>query len=340
MIKDAIVKKTGISIIVADKISMIPMKKVVLPVLLLLVSIGPVFSQFDAQLSQYMFHISSFNPAAVGEGNMIQITGQDRIQWVGMPNAGSTLVCSINSPLKIGKSTNGVGFSFLKDQVGLFTNSSAHLQYAYKKKLGTNVLSIGADLGFASIGFNGDSVRKIPIGEYHNIEGDPVIPKNSVTGMALDINIGAFYSTPTYYAGVSFSHINSPTVNWGDSMKFKPSGTLYLTGGGTVVMADPKFVLKPSTLIKTDFSSFQIDLSARVEYNNKYWGGLSYRLQDAVVVLAGINISGGLSIGYSYDLPTTKIITASWGSHEILVMYSFEYMFGKRTSRYKSIRIL
>ena len=77
-----------------------------------------------------------------------------------------------------------------------------------------------------------------------------------------------------------------------------------------------------------------------LEYNNKYWGGLSYRLQDAVVVLAGINISGGLSIGYSYDLPTTRIITVSSGSHEVLVMYSFEYMFGKRTSRYKSIRIL
>ena len=324
----------------AAKISIIPMKKVVLSILLLLISIGSVFSQFDAQLSQYMFHISSFNPAAVGEGNMIQITGQDRIQWIGIPNAGQTTVFSINSPLKIANSTNGVGFTFLNDKVGLFTNQSAHLQYAYKKKLGTNVLSIGADLGFVSIGFNGDSVRKIPIGDYHNIEGDPVIPKNNVTGMSLNINVGTFYSTPTYYAGLSYSHLNGPTVNWGDTLKFKPAGTLYLTGGGTIAMADPKFVLKPSTLIKTDFSSLQFDLSARLEYNNKYWGGLSYRLQDAVVVLAGINISGGLSIGYSYDLPTSRIITVSSGSHEILVMYSFEYMFGKRTSKYKSIRIL
>ena len=316
------------------------MKKVVCSILLLLISIGSVFSQFDAQLSQYMFHISSFNPAAVGEGNMIQITGQDRIQWVGMPNAGQTTIFSINSPLKIAKSMNGVGFTFLNDKVGLFTNQAAHLQYAYKKKLGTNVLSIGADLGFVSIGFNGDSVRKIPIGDYHDIEGDPVIPKNNVTGMSLDINVGAFYTTPIYYAGLSYSHLNSPTVNWGDSLKFKPGGTLYLTGGGTIQMSDPKFVLKPSTLIKTDFSSLQVDLSARLEYNNKYWGGLSYRLQDAVVVLAGINISGGLSVGYSYDLPTSKIISVSSGSHEILVMYSFEYMFGKRTSRYKSIRIL
>jgi len=113
-----------------------------------------------------------------------------------------------------------------------------------------------------------------------------------------------------------------------------------LTGGYNFVMADPKFILKPSALYKTDFSSWQLDLSSRLEYNNKYWGGLTYRVQDAVVVLAGINISGGLSIGYSYDLPTSQIISVSSGTHEIVVMYSFEYIFGKRNSRYKSIRIL
>ena len=328
-----------------DKLSEVPMKKVVLSILLLLISIGSVFSQFDAQLSQYMFHISSFNPAAVGEGNMIQVTGQHRIQWIGIPNAGQTTVFSINAPLKIANSSNGVGFTFLNDKVGQFINQSAHLQYAFKKKLGTGVLSIGADLGFVSLGFNnGDSIQDpkhiIPIGDYHQISEDPEIPKSSVVGMSFDMNVGLFYSTPTYYAGLSYLHLNSPTVNWGDKSEFKEFGTLFLTGGYNLALANPKYVLKPSTLFKTDYSSWQLDLSSRLEYDNKYWGGLSYRVQDAVVVLAGINIAGGLSIGYSYDLPTSQIITVSSGSHEIIVMYSFEYIFGKRNNKYKSIRIL
>ncbi len=99
-------------------------------------------------------------------------------------------------------------------------------------------------------------------------------------------------------------------------------------------------MFKPSSLVKTDFSSLQCDLTARVEYDNKYWGGLSYRFQDAVMFLAGLNVTGGLSIGYSYDLPTSQIITVSSGSHEILVMYSFEYLFSKKNSKYRSIRIL
>ena len=93
------------------------MKKVVLSLLLLLLSIGSAFSQFDAQMSQYMFHTSSFNPAAVGDGDMIQITGQHRIQWVGMPNGGLTTNFSISSPLKFENIKQGIGLSFLNDNV-------------------------------------------------------------------------------------------------------------------------------------------------------------------------------------------------------------------------------
>jgi len=318
------------------------MKKVFLSILFSLVCIGTVFSQFDAQLSQYMCHHTSFNPAAAGEGGMVQVTGQHRIQWVGMPNAGQTTVFSINTPLKIGRSLNGIGIRFVNDKVGIFTNQTAHLQYAFKKSLGAGVISVGADFGFVSLGFSGDSVRKMPAGfdDYHHISEDPEIPKGSMVGMGFDMTLGVFYSTPKAYAGLSYMHLNNPKVNWGDRSEFQLPGTMYLTGGYNWVLANPKFVLKPSTLLKTDFNSFQLDLSSRLEYDDRYWGGLSYRLQDAVVVLAGINITGGLSIGYSYDLPISKIITVSSGSHEILLVYSFQYLMGKRTSKYKSIRIL
>lgn len=316
----------------------ISMKKAVFCFSLLFLSVGSAFSQFDAQLSQYMFHNSSFNPAAVGEGDMIQIIGQHRIQWVGMPNAPQTTVFSINSPVKIGNVLQGIGVKFLNDKVGLFTNQSAHLQYAFKKKLGVGLLSVGADFGLETIGFDG-SKDSIPTGDYHN-PSDPQIPKTNVKGMAFDMNLGVFYSTPKLYAGISYLHVNSPKVSWGNNIEFKQTGSMFFTGGYNLILPDSKYVLKPSTLIKTDMSSVQCDLTARMEYDNKYWGGISCRIQDAVVFLAGINISNGLSIGYSYDLPISKIITASSGSHEILVMYSFEYVFAKKHSKYKSIRIL
>ena len=45
------------------------------------------FSQFDAQVSQYMFHMPAYNPASIGENGMINVTGQYRMQWMGMPGA-------------------------------------------------------------------------------------------------------------------------------------------------------------------------------------------------------------------------------------------------------------
>lgn len=321
------------------------MKKVVFSILLLLISTGSVFSQFDAQLSQYMFHVSSFNPAAVGENDMIHATLQDRLQWLGFRNAGKTFLASINSPLKIGNSNNGIGLIFMIDQVGQFKNQTVHLQYAYKKRLGSGVLSVGADIGAVSLGFNnGDSIQDpkhiIPIGDYHQISEDPEIPKSSVVGTSFDVNAGVFYSTKKFYTGLSYSHLNNPTVAWGDKSEFKQYGSLYLTGGYNFVLADPKYILKPSTLIKTDFSSWQIDVTSCLEYDNKYWGGISYRFQDAVVILAGIDISSELSVGCSYDVPTSKIISVSPGSLEFLVTYDLQYVFGKRNSKYKSIRIL
>jgi len=316
------------------------MRKIVLSILFIFVCLGSAFSQFDAQLSQYMFHNSAFNPAAVGEGDLIQITGQHRIQWVGMPNAPQTTFFSIHSPLKIGNSFHGVGFRFLNDKAGLFTNQTAQLQYAYKKKLGLGVLSLGADLGFVSLGFRGDSVHLPTVGEYHD-PNDLLIPTTSINGMSFDMNIGVFFATPRFYTGLSYSHLNNPTVSLSDERTdIRLQGSLFLTGGYNWILPDTKIVVKPSTLLKTDFSSLQLDLSTRLEYDNKFWGGLSYRIQDAVVILAGINIAGGLSIGYSYDLPTSNIIRVSSGSHEIMLVYGFEYVFEKRTSKFKSIRIL
>ncbi len=318
-----------------------PMKKVVLSLLLLLICIGSAYSQFNAQLSQYMFHNASFNPAAVGEDEMIQITGQHRIQWLGIPNAGRTTVFSINSPFKLQKTNHGAGFIFVNEKKGQFTNQTAHLQYAYKKHLNEGVLSIGTNIGFVSLGFNGgDSIHQISIGDYHDIAGDPEIPKTGVAGISFDLGLGVFYSTPTLYAGISYLHLNNPVVRWGDLTEFKQNSSFFITGGYNWTLPDTKYVFKPSTLFKTDFSTLQLDVTARMEYDNKYWGGLSYRIQDAVVFLAGINISEGFSLGYSYDLPTSKIITVSSGSHEIILLYSFEYVLGKRTSKYKSIRIL
>lgn len=315
------------------------MKKLVLGAFLAIS--GSLFSQFDAQLSQYMLHNNAFNPAAAGQNNLIDVTGQHRINMVSMPGGGTTTLFSINSPIKIGNKTHGVGLCFIDDKIGWFSNQSIHAQYAYKTKLADGRLSIGVEAGFVSLGFSGDSVAQhtISMGEFH-ITGDDAIPQAKVIGMGFDISLGLWYSTDNWYAGASYQHLNQPVVKWGEKSEFKQPGLVYVTGGLSKTLENPKYILKPSVLLKSDFTKLQIDLSSRLEYDNKFWGGLTLRPLNTLVLMAGMNINGGLSVGYAFDIATSRLITTNFGSHELVLTYSFEYVFSKQNSKYRSIRYL
>lgn len=310
----------------------------------LVIATQVLYGQFDAQQSQYMLHHAGFNPAAAGEAGKIDVTGQHRLQWIGMPNGGSTTLFGLNAPLRLGDRTLGLGILFQNDRVGLFVNQGVHLQNAFRIKLGSGNLNIGAQLGFLSVGFRGDSARgpQVPLGDYHDISGDPAIPKTMVEGFGFDAGLGLWYTQGNFYAGLSVSRINQPVIEWGEEYEFKPASTFYLTGGFNRTLNNPRWVVTPSFLAKTDTYTFEVDLSTVVHYNQQYWGGLSFRYGNAVVILAGINIGTGLSLGYAFDLPISRLIQASWGSHEIMLSYEMEMNLGGvgRRKNYKSIRIL
>jgi type IX secretion system PorP/SprF family membrane protein len=99
-------------------------------------------------------------------------------------------------------------------------------------------------------------------------------------------------------------------------------------------------VLVPSLYVKTDFAALQVDLNVNAIIKDKYWGGLTYRHQDAIVILAGMELLTGLKIGYSYDITISRLVSYSSGSHEVMIGYSFDLNLEKRTKRYKSVRYL
>ena len=295
-------------------------------------------AQFDSQIAHYMFFKGVFNPAAAGEGNLMKVSGLHRMQWIGIPNAPQTTYFHFQSPFVIGKTEHGAGIRFENENIGLLSEKAVHAQYAFKYALGNGHLSIGADLGFVSLGFKGDSVHEIT-SDYHDITGDQSIPTSAVEDMAFDMSLGLYYRATKWYAGISYTHLTQPVVEWDDYTSFRVQGTMFMMGGYDFVL--PKdFILKPSAMVYTDFASWQYNLSLLLEYKQRFRGGLGMRLQDAVIVMLGMDIISGLSIGYAYELPTSKIIMGSSGSHELYLSYGFNILRQKKNSKYKSIRIL
>lgn len=72
----------------------------------------------------------------------------------------------------------------------------------------------------------------------------------------------------------------------------------------------------------TDLNNMQIDINTRIEYNNAFWAGLSWRYQDAAALMAGVNLKG-LRIGASYDLTTGNLSNVSNGSIELFLGYCY-----------------
>lgn len=293
--------------------------------------------QNEVQLSQYMLNYQSINPAAIARNNFISASGLHRQQWIGLPNAPQSTHFSVNMPIRLFDYSHGLGLAFYNNSAGLFTMQSVALQYAFKYPINEGVLSIGGLFGFLSQGFNGENVAEVT-SDYHSVQ-DPIVPTQNVNGVAGDISLGCFYTLSDFYAGIAMYHVTQPTIDISDNLNLDVSRVFNLMGGQSFLLSNIRYQLKPSFLLKTDFVSFQTDVNLLIEKDSKYWIGLSWRLQDAIVFMVGGKLSNGASIGYSYDLPTTEFISNSYGSHELFLNYEFSLVKGK-TNKYKSVRIL
>jgi len=81
--------------------------------------------------------------------------------------------------------------------------------------------------------------------------------------------------------------------------------------------------IEPSILFNTTFHSpVQIGVNTLATYKQMFYGGVSYRYNDAVVVMLGAKIKNKVRVYYSYDIISSKFRTYnSKGSHEIIITF-------------------
>ena len=306
-----------------------------------------VRAQFDAQIGQYMLMQSSYNPAAVGYGDLMRVYGSHRMDFTGIQDAPMTTVFSFSSPFVIGNTRHGAGVRFVNDRYGLFMNQSLYLEYAYKFRLWGGWLSIGADLGFLNVSFASDSVD---LGggndEYHD-EHDPIFSQmtggtseKGASGMGFDMGVGVYYTAAQWWAGVSYAHVTNPTLRLGESTDYTAKGTMYVAGGYNWQLRNKDWMLLPSMMLQTDFSSWDVNLSLLAQLKKRYRFGAGYRLGGSVNVLLGMDIIDGLQVGYTYELPANGLIKESFGSHEVYLAYGFNILRQNNTNKHKSVRYL
>ena len=322
--------------------------------LMLFIGIGRVCAQTDAQLSQYYEVPSYYNPAAIGNTDMVRIRLGSRLQWVGIDNAPRTILATADMPSKIGKKRIAVGLTANQASEGLFRNLSINLQAGYKFNLFKGVMTAGVQLGYANEVFKGSEVL-IPDGDDYHESTDEAIPRTDVSGNAFDLGAGIYYSHKYFWAGISGTHLMSPTIKFSDDSQnnsststdntrgdyeFQLRRTLYFMAGSNIPIKNTLFEVIPSLMVKSDFTFTRAELTGRLRYKKLFTFGLGYRHDDAVIATLAAEYKG-FFIGYSFDYPTSAISKASSGSHEIIAGYSLKLNLSeKNKNKHKSIRIM
>jgi hypothetical protein len=84
-------------------------------------------------------------------------------------------------------------------------------------------------------------------------------------------------------------------------------------------MPNPLLEIRPTLMIKSDGVVNQHSMTALLLYNKTFWGGLGYRLADAVILQVGWIAKNNLRVGVAYEITTSDIGAYSSNSMEIML---------------------
>lgn len=229
----------------------------------------------------------------------------------------------------------------MQDKIGYQKDITVKFGYAYQKRIGFGKLGIGAQFQFNN--------RSLDFGKLTTVETDPLLEQlgGEESDMLIDFSLGLFYRVPgSYYIGLSGVNLiqnkgSVLTEGSGYELRYRLDRTIYLTAGYELVFPrNPAWEFLPSVLFKTNLSAFQMDVAGLLRFKNMVWGGVSYRIQDAVGIIVGGRFKD-FRLGYSYDINISKLkLPVGGGSHEIMLSYCFKLEIDKGRKSYKNTRFL
>jgi len=320
------------------------MKKIA-AILSLLLNLSFFVKAQDPHFSQFFASPLTLNPAFTGKfDGTVRVAGNYRNQWPTFNNVYTTSTLSVDFDILKNKLPDydrwGVGILALTDKAGsgVLTSNYVGLSTAYSKALDED--------GFKqiAIGFQGTYGQKRL--DRNKLFFEDQLTPFGFTGVTqetfnndnlninyLDVNAGILFSASTdasnnFYLGGSLYHINRPRESFqGAGWNIATSTTI--SAGGYFPVSDIltlhtsgiyQYQAKASETVVG--GALAASLDATSDNPSNVYGGLWYRVNDAIIPYVGLEFAG-LRIGATYDVnvSTLKAGAQSRGRMEISVIY-------------------
>jgi type IX secretion system PorP/SprF family membrane protein len=292
-------------------------KNTTILLLALIAGSGSLWGQQMPQYTQYMFNDFVINPAIAGVHNYYQIRTNHRFQWVGLTDPPLTNSISFYGPHE--KLDMGYGGYIYNDVTGPTSRTGFTGAYAYNIAINTEIrLSMGIYLSMMQYRIDGTQLNPKDV-------SDPSILNMVSTSYMPDAGLGAYLYAEEFYVGLSLAQLlnNNVKIYENKDGLNRLKTHMNLTGGYRYEI-DRDWSLEPSVMIKGAAPrELSFDITARVDWKKMVWGGVSYRLQDAVSILIGYSYEETFLFGYAYDIGITALRKYNTGTHEIMIGYRF-----------------
>lgn len=270
--------------------------------------------QQDPQYSFYRYNMNLFNPAFAGTSEGGELSLGVRSQWAGVEGAPQSQSALFSTPMG---NKVGLGISILNDQTFIENQTWLAIDFSYRLKLNDKYdLFLGLKTSGQSYNTNANGLVTYGVGQ----DGSLMDFNSRFTP---NIGIGAYLRHANYFLSLSAPKLLTPDrleQSDGNAFLSVDKRHIYLAGGYDFYLGK-NLTLETSTLFRyVEASPFSMDVTAILDFGNKFRFGTSYRWDAAISGLVLFDVSPKFNIGYAYEAATQNSINnIDNSSHELFM---------------------
>lgn len=266
-----------------------------------------LYSQENPLITQQWYSRINHNPASAGNNAAWDIFITHRDQWRGFKNAPKTTMLNVHT--SVDDFNSGFGLSIAYDNEGpARTSIVSKLVYSYRVNV-TDWSQLAFGLGANIQNRNINYERLIT-------ESDIPDPEKGLTAenrTAFGADFGLEFLTERFAIGASVTNLGRPRK----SLNTFLNGTQYYGYAHYMFPISDEFDLSPTISYVYGNTEHLLELGTTLFYQDYVWGGLAYRIDNAVCVFAGFRFNI-FRLGYSFDYHTNDA-NKFGATHEVVL---------------------
>jgi type IX secretion system PorP/SprF family membrane protein len=272
-------------------------------------------------MSQYLQHNPMYNPAAAGfsEKNMLGVSY--RSMWSSFP--GNPTTSMVYGDFELKKMNSGISTYLYRDQTGPTSRTGVQVGYSYHIKARNEKSRFGIGLELRGLQYAIDKSKLTDLGN------DPVL-SGAESKFAVDAGAGVYWTNSKLSVGAAVSQLIQSKLVFAEIANSTLNGKLYrhynFTANYKINTGDEIYVIPNAMVRVIQNSPTEYDLGVQVNYQNKAWWGLNWRVNQLWSIQTGLKILQRVRATYSYDYYNSPIsvFVAGSGAHEIGVQFDLK----------------